>query len=99
MSEPEGKIGLTEVNLGIIPGYGGTQRLPRLIGLSRAAALLRNGKPIGAAEACEWGWAHGEPAGDALSAAKALVRYRSKLELEEMRSLDGYDSQLRRNNS
>jgi enoyl-CoA hydratase/3-hydroxyacyl-CoA dehydrogenase len=62
-----------EVNLGIIPGYGGSQRLPRLIGLSRAAELLRNGRPIGAAEACAWGWAHGEPAGDVVAAAKALI--------------------------
>ena len=63
-----------EVNLGIIPGYGGTQRLPRLIGVERALPLLRTGRTIGAKEACAWGWATGEPATDALAAAKALVR-------------------------
>jgi len=63
-----------EVNLGIIPGYGGTQRLPRLIGLERALDLLRTGRAIGAKEACAWGWAHGEPAADAVNAAKDLVR-------------------------
>ncbi len=63
-----------EVNLGIIPGYGGTQRLPRLIGLERAAGLLRTGRAVGAKEACEWGWAHGAPATDVLATAKALVR-------------------------
>jgi len=50
MSQPE-------VNLGIIPGYGGTQRLPRLVGVERAWGLLRTGEPVGAREALEWGWA------------------------------------------
>ena len=67
-------MGLPEVKLGIIPGYGGTQRLPRLIGVERALPLLRTGRTIGAKEACAWGWATGEPATDALAAAKALVR-------------------------
>ena len=66
-------LGQPEVNLGIIPGYGGTQRLPRLIGVERALDLLRTGRPVGAAEACAWGWAHGAPADDPLAAAKALL--------------------------
>ena len=44
-----------EPNLGIIPGAGGTQRLPRLIGIERAAELLRTGRPISAEKAKEWG--------------------------------------------
>ena len=44
-----------EPNLGIIPGAGGTQRLPRLIGVERAAELLRTGRPISSAQAREWG--------------------------------------------
>jgi enoyl-CoA hydratase/3-hydroxyacyl-CoA dehydrogenase len=67
-------LGQPEVNLGIIPGYGGTQRLPRLIGIERGQDLLRTGRPVGAREACEWGWAHGEPAGDFVGVAKELVR-------------------------
>jgi len=67
-------LGQPEVNLGIIPGYGGTQRLPRLIGAARAIDLLRTGRTIGAKEACLWGWAHGEPRADFVGAAKALVR-------------------------
>jgi enoyl-CoA hydratase/3-hydroxyacyl-CoA dehydrogenase len=63
-----------EVNLGIIPGYGGTQRLPRLIGLERAADLIRTGRIASAKEACAWGWATGEPVEDFVAAAKALVR-------------------------
>jgi len=67
-------LGQPEVNLGIIPGYGGTQRLPRLVGLEHAAELLRSGRTIGAAEACTWGWATGDPIDDPVSAAKNLIR-------------------------
>ena len=45
------KLGLPEVSLGLIPGAGGTQRLPRLIGAEAAIALITSGKPIGALEA------------------------------------------------
>ncbi len=71
---PSLALGQPEVNLGIIPGYGGTQRLPRLIGFERAADLIRTGRPVGAKEACAWGWATGAPAEDFVGAAKALVR-------------------------
>jgi enoyl-CoA hydratase/3-hydroxyacyl-CoA dehydrogenase len=67
-------LGQPEVNLGIIPGYGGTQRLPRLIGFERAIDLLRTARSVGAADACAWGWATGEPAADPLATAKVLVR-------------------------
>jgi enoyl-CoA hydratase/3-hydroxyacyl-CoA dehydrogenase len=62
-----------EVNLGIIPGYGGTQRLPRLVGMDHASDLLRSGRAIGAREACAWGWAHGEPSDDPFTDAKTLI--------------------------
>ena len=45
------RLGQPEVKLGIIPGYGGTQRLPRLVGRGRAMELLLSGDPIAAAEA------------------------------------------------
>lgn len=45
------KLGQPEVKLGIIPGYGGTQRLPRLIGRGRALEMLLLGEPIGAMDA------------------------------------------------
>ncbi len=71
---PSLALGQPEVNLGIIPGYGGTQRLPRLVGLARAVTMLRAARSISAKDACAWGWAHGEPASDPLATAKALVR-------------------------
>ncbi|HEY5675252.1 MAG TPA: enoyl-CoA hydratase/isomerase family protein, partial [Myxococcales bacterium] len=67
-------LGQPEVNLGIIPGYGGTQRLPRLVGVERAAELLRTARTLTAQEACAWGWATGAPAADFVGAAKDLVR-------------------------
>ncbi len=66
-------LGQPEVNLGIIPGYGGTQRLPRLVGLERGLEILRTGNPVNAENACAWGWATGEPAEDILAAAIDLI--------------------------
>jgi enoyl-CoA hydratase/3-hydroxyacyl-CoA dehydrogenase len=71
---PQLALGQPEVNLGIIPGYGGTQRLPRLVGLERAAEMLRTGRVASAEEACAWGWAAGQPVEDVVAAAKDLVR-------------------------
>ena len=71
---PALSLGQPEVNLGIIPGYGGTQRLPRLVGVERALDLLRTGRVVGAKEARAWGWASAEPAADVVAAAKALIR-------------------------
>ena len=51
----EAQLGLTEVRLGIIPGAGGTQRLPRLIGAARAKELILLGRRISAARAHEIG--------------------------------------------
>jgi enoyl-CoA hydratase len=48
-------FGQPEIKLGIIPGGGGTQRLPRLVGLGRALQLILGGEPIGAAEALRIG--------------------------------------------
>ncbi len=48
-------MGLPEVSLGVIPGYGGTQRLPRLIGKGRALELISSARMIDAQKACDWG--------------------------------------------
>jgi enoyl-CoA hydratase/carnithine racemase len=52
---PKAKIGLTELNLGIIPGWGGTQRLMRLVGRNRALEMILFSKRLGATEALEIG--------------------------------------------
>lgn len=62
-----------EVNLGIIPGYGATQRLPRIIGFEKALELLRTARVVGAGEACALGWAYGEPSADPIRAAIDLI--------------------------
>jgi len=49
------KLGLPEVTLGVIPGFGGTQNLPRLIGPNRAKELISSGKALTAQQAKEWG--------------------------------------------
>ncbi|MEM7188034.1 MAG: 3-hydroxyacyl-CoA dehydrogenase NAD-binding domain-containing protein [Pseudomonadota bacterium] len=52
---PSAKVGLPEVKLGIIPGAGGTQRLPRLVGVEKAIDMIAGGDPIGATKAAELG--------------------------------------------
>ena len=52
------KFGQPEINLGVIPGFGGTQRLPRLIGTNMARELIYTGKMISAAEALQLGLAN-----------------------------------------
>jgi len=51
VATPNAKMGLPEIKLGLIPGYGGTQRLPRLIGQARALEMVLSGKTVDAAEA------------------------------------------------
>jgi len=62
-----------EPNLGIIPGAGATQRLPRLVGVERAWELLRSGRPFSGAQAVEMGLVREEVEGDVVEAAIALA--------------------------
>ena len=52
---PRTKIGLPEVKIGLIPGWGGTQRLPRLIGINAALQIITTGEPVNAKRAAEIG--------------------------------------------
>ena len=69
---PKARLGLPEVGLGIIPGYGGTQRLPRLIGQGRALDLIMTGRHVQADEALELGLVN-RIADDALEGALELA--------------------------
>ncbi len=66
--------GQPEPNLGIIPGYGGTQRLPRLVGLASAWPLLRTGNPISSEEALKIGLIQEEVEGDIKEAGITFAR-------------------------
>ena len=52
---PSAKLGLPEIKLGLIPGAGGTQRLPRLSGVENAIEVILSGTPFAAKQALEWG--------------------------------------------
>ncbi len=68
------KLGAPEVNYGLMPAYGGTQRLPRLVGLAKAKELIFTGAMISAAEAVRIGLVNKTvPAGQELRAARDLA--------------------------
>jgi enoyl-CoA hydratase len=73
LATPNAKMGLPEVKLGLIPGYGGTQRLPRVVGEARALELILTGRTVDAAEAERIGLVSRVVDGDAVEAALALA--------------------------
>jgi 3-hydroxyacyl-CoA dehydrogenase len=75
---PSAKLGLPEVKLGLVPGAGGTQRLPRLVGIERALEVIAFGEPMKAAEAATHGLVdavvgEGSLRADAIAFAQKLV--------------------------
>jgi 3-hydroxyacyl-CoA dehydrogenase len=68
------KCGLPEVNLGLLPGGGGTQRLPRLVGVEKALEMVTSGQPIGAPEANQLGLVDDIIAGDLRADAVAFAK-------------------------
>ena len=68
------KFGQPEINLGIIPGYGGTQRLPRLVGMAKALELILSGEMVNAEEAHRIGLVNRVyPAAELLEQTRALA--------------------------
>ena len=68
------KLGCPEVQLGLIPGAGGTVRLPRLIAPQHAVAMVSAGKPVSAAQAAAWGLVDRMVDGDLRTAALEFAR-------------------------
>ena len=73
VANPAARLGLPEIKLGIIPGAGGTQRLPRLIGAAPAFALMLSGEPVTAERAQALGMIDEVANGDLLGTASAVA--------------------------
>ena len=71
IAAPSAKLGLPEIKLGLIPGAGGTQRLPRLIGPEKAFAMALTGDPVSAEKAAALGFVDAVEAGDLVAAARS----------------------------
>jgi len=97
VAAPGTKLGLPEIKLGLMPGAGGTQRLPRLVGMAKAMAMILSGDPIDAQDAREAGLVDEIAAGDltaaAISFTKAVVA--DKRPLARTRDRDDTLSELR----
>src|ERR1039458_10383182 len=74
VASPTAQVGQPEVKLGIIPGAGGTQRLPRLAGVAKAVEMCAEGKPVSAREAAALGLIDRLIEGDLLAGAVSFAR-------------------------
>jgi 3-hydroxyacyl-CoA dehydrogenase len=74
VAAPATRLGLPEIKLGIIPGAGGTQRLPRLVGIEKALGMILTGEPIAAKDALQHGLVDEIVDGDVTAAAIAFAR-------------------------
>jgi enoyl-CoA hydratase len=76
IAAPGAKMGFPEINLGIFPGAGGTQRLPRLIGVSKARRMIYTGAAVKGEAALAWGLVDAvadDPLGEAMKLARELA--------------------------
>ena len=74
VASPSAQVGQPEVKLGIIPGAGGTQRLPRLVGIAKAVEMCAEGKPVSARDAATLGLIDRLIDGDLLTGAVTFAR-------------------------
>ena len=79
------RLGLPEIKLGLIPGYGGTQRLPRLIGEARALEMVLTGRAVMAEEALTIGLVNRVVDGDLIEAGKNFAREMTGYSLPALR--------------
>ncbi|MEH7332473.1 enoyl-CoA hydratase [Neobacillus drentensis] len=85
IADEHAKIGLPEIKLGLFPGGGGTQRLPRLVGEAKAKELMFTGDPISAQEAEKIGLVNRiVPSGEGLTSAKELAKRISRHSLQAL---------------
>jgi 3-hydroxyacyl-CoA dehydrogenase len=84
------RFGLPEVKLGILPGAGGTQRLPRVVGVEKALSMIVGGDPIGATEALQHGLIDEIAEGDLTAAGVAFAEkvLAERRPLKKIRDLD-----------
>jgi 3-hydroxyacyl-CoA dehydrogenase / enoyl-CoA hydratase / 3-hydroxybutyryl-CoA epimerase len=88
---PTARIGLPEVTLGLLPGGGGTQRLPRLLGIRAALPLLMEGRKLAPPKALELGLVHAlVPAGEEAAAARAWLASRIGQDAAQPWDVKGY---------
>src|SRR5690606_32158725 len=101
VADPEARLGLPEVKLGLLPGSGGTVRLPRLVGAEKALKMIVSGNPIGAKEAQESALVDQVPTGDLVADAVAFARSRVGEKLVAVRDrtvsadLAAFDAQVK----
>lgn len=74
LATPNARMGLPEIKLGLVPGYGGTQRLPRLVGEARALEMVMTARAIDANTALQWGLVNRVIESEPLAGALAFVR-------------------------
>jgi 3-hydroxyacyl-CoA dehydrogenase len=91
VAAPKAQLGQPEVKLGIIPGAGGTQRLPRLVGVAKAVEMCAEGNPITAQEALKLGLVDQLIEGDLLPGAIAFSRDSAAKPLRKTRERNDKD--------
>ncbi len=85
IATPDAKIGLPEVNLGLLPGAGGTPRMPRLVGLEHALTMVAGGAPVSGKKAADMGLADRLSEGDPLEDAVAFANEVAGQDFEDRR--------------
>lgn len=95
--DPAAKLGVPEVHLGLIPGAGGTVRLPRVVPVAKAAEMVATGRPIGAKDAAACGLADAvtgaDLRGDAVAFARGIVGQEKPKALLERAPVEPLDTE------